>query len=113
MLGALIAWLVTCRASIGELSVDNLGENYPMLAGNVTALGLSLIVTTILSFVFPQNFDWDVMRHGIRMVELDGTDALKTSGEDSKEGLGRALRCARRLPAAVVTGSLCCHRWPV
>ena len=53
-----------------------------------------MIVTTVLSFAFPQNFDWDVMRTGIRMIEMDGTDALATSGEDSAEALEGALKCA-------------------
>lgn len=63
-----------------------------MLAGNVAALGVSCIVTIVLSFVFPQDFDWDIMRNGIRMVEQDGTDKLADSGEDSEEGLDAALR---------------------
>jgi hypothetical protein len=99
-IGAVIAWLVTCKAYYHKIDVDSLGGNYPMLAGNVTALGLSLIVTTVLSCIFPQNFDWEKMRTGIRVVEIDGTDALKTSGEDSKEGLQEALRCARSSPAS-------------
>ena len=188
MVGAIIAWLVTCASLYDEVNVDNLGKDYPMLAGalscgssapspsscdlcaaadrpctyaarrtacwcsaasqtwlaaagpavaprasehampaqhlracasrtcvsqlciqvhamcaqmratcvagNVTALGFSLIVTTVLSFAFPQNFDWDVMRTGIRMIEMDGTDALATSGEDSAEALEGALKCA-------------------
>ena len=97
LLGALIAWLVTCKATEGEINVDNLGANYPMLAGNVTALGLSTIVTAVLSFAFPQNFDWEAMRSGIRMIEADGTDALAETGEDSEEGLGKALRCVAHL----------------
>ena len=93
-LGALVAWLVTCKAYYGSVNVDNLGGDYPMLAGNVTALGLSLIVTTVVTFIKPDNFDWDKMRTGIKMIEMDGTDLLKTSGEDSEEGLNAALKCA-------------------
>lgn len=85
------------RMSKSKCSGRSLTRATAPCAGNVTALGFSLIVTTVLSFVFPQNFDWDVMRTGIRMVELDGTDLLANSGEDSAEGLESALKCASQL----------------
>lgn len=113
MVGALIAWLVTCAAHVGDINVDNLGTDYPMLAGNVTALGLSCIVTSVLSYAMPQNFDWDVMRQGIHMIEVDGTDKLAAEGEDSEEGLHSALKCAfhshpcSRLSASAVRRSVC------
>ena len=93
-LGAIVVWLITCKAYYGSVNVKNLGGDYPMLAGNVTALGLSLIVTTAVTFIKPDNYDWDNMRTGIRMIEVDGTDLLKVSGEDSEEGLHKALKCA-------------------
>ena len=93
-IGAIIVWLVTCAATEGDINVDNLGADYPMLAGNVTALGLSLIVTTALSFAMPQNFDWEVMKNGIKMIEQDGTDKLAKEGEDSEDALRDALKYA-------------------
>lgn len=102
--GALIAWLVTCQAEFGEINVDNLGSNFPMLAGNVTALGLSLIVTTVVTLVRPEDYDWEEMKKGIDLIEEDGTDKLADQGEDSEESLREALRCAAllfcTLPAA-------------
>jgi hypothetical protein len=89
-----ICWLVTCAVMEKEINVDNLGKDYPMLAGNVAALGVSCIVTTVLSYAMPQNFDWQVMREGIHMIELDGTEKLADEGKDSEEGLRDALRCA-------------------
>lgn len=74
--------------------MDNLGADYPMLAGNVAALGVSCIVTSILSFVAGEDFDWDVMRNGIKMIEYDGTDKLADEGSDSFESLERALKYA-------------------
>jgi hypothetical protein len=81
-IAALVAWLVTCQAYYGTIDIDTLGGDYPMLAGNVCALGVSAIVTTIFSFAMPENFDWDIMRNGIEMVEQDGTDKLD-DGRDS------------------------------
>jgi urea-proton symporter len=94
MIAAVICWLVTCAMTEGSISVDNLGADYPMLAGNVAALTVSLIVTTIMSYIYPQNFDWDIMRNGIEMIEDDGTDKLAEEGADSAEGLEKALTYA-------------------
>lgn len=89
---AIICWLVVCQTEMGEINVDNLGADYPMLAGNVAALGVSCIVTTIMSFVAGEDFDWDIMRNGIKMIEYDGTDKLADEGQDSFEALERALK---------------------
>lgn len=93
-IAALICWLVTCSQTEGAINVDNLGADYPMLAGNVAALGVSLIVTTILSYTHGEDFDWEIMRQGIRMIEVDGTDKLADEGADSAEGLDKALTYA-------------------
>ena len=97
MVAAIIAWLVTCRITEGDINVANLGADYPMLAGNVAALGVSLIVTTIMSFVAGEDFDWEVMRTGIKMIEADGTDKLAEDGAHSVEGLNKALTYVPRL----------------
>lgn len=56
---ALIAWLVTAQKQCGSLSVECTGSNYPMLAGNVTALLSPLIFVPILTFAFgQQKYDW-------------------------------------------------------
>lgn len=100
-IGALVAWLVVCKAYEGDINVDNLGADYPMLAGNVTALGLSLIVTTVVSYIYPQDFDWNIMKERIRMIEQDGTDKLAEAGKDSEEGLRDALRFTTRWGSAL------------
>lgn len=110
-LGAVVAWLVTCQAYYKTIDVDTLGGDYPMLAGNVTALGLSTIVTAILSYMYPQNYNFDDMKNGIRMIEEDGTDKLDDEGEDSIEGLNKALRWTLRWGTALTV--LLVVVWPV
>lgn len=91
---AIICWLVVCKVEQGEINVDNLGADYPMLAGNVAALGVSCIVTSIMSYVAGEDFDWEIMRNSIKMIEYDGTDKLAEEGQDSFEALERALKYA-------------------
>ena len=102
---AIICWLVTGSQTEGAITVDNLGADFPMLAGNVAALGVSSIVTSILSFTHGEAFDWEVMRQGIRMIESDGTDKLAQEGADSVEGLNDALTCE----PPCLTPSLCAN----
>jgi Na+/proline symporter len=68
--GGLITWLATARALSGTLSIATLGGDFPMLAGNVTAIGFSALLCTVISLIKPQNFDWELMKE-IPMVEDD------------------------------------------
>jgi urea-proton symporter len=59
---ALIAWLVTAQKQCGGLTVECTGSNYPMLAGNVTALLSPVIFIPVLTFAFgQQKYDWHSM----------------------------------------------------
>ncbi|KAI9007402.1 hypothetical protein BC832DRAFT_614577 [Gaertneriomyces semiglobifer] len=55
----LIAWLVTCKAYYGYIDIVTSGENYPMLAGNLTSLVVSGLVSTIISLLQPDNYDFE------------------------------------------------------
>lgn len=56
---ALIAWLVTAKKECGALTVACTGSNYPMLAGNVTALLSPIVFIPVLTFAFgQQKYDW-------------------------------------------------------
>lgn len=75
---ALIAWLVTAQKQCGSLSVDCTGSNYPMLAGNVTALLSPIIFVPVLTYVFGvQNFDWSTLKTGIS--KADDTDVVRSA----------------------------------
>lgn len=105
---AIICWLVVCKIEHGDINVDNLGLDYPMLAGNVAALGVSCIVTTIMSYVAGEDFDWDIMRNSIKMIEYDGTDKLADEGQDSFESLERALKKVSHLNHVITPPRLFC-----
>lgn len=65
---AIIAWLVSTSALYGEINIDNTGENYPMLTGNLVAICFSGIVCTIVSLANPDDYDWESTKN-IAMVE--------------------------------------------
>eukprot|EP01025_Chloroclados_australasicus_P032562 TRINITY_DN329_c0_g3_i3.p1 TRINITY_DN329_c0_g3~~TRINITY_DN329_c0_g3_i3.p1 ORF type:complete len:665 (-),score=74.41 TRINITY_DN329_c0_g3_i3:419-2413(-) len=91
MICAFIAWLSQCAREYDDINVDNLGENFPMLAGNVVAIGMSGIICTAYSLRYPHNFDWAKLKE-IPLIEQDGSADLAEEGEDSAEGLLGALR---------------------
>lgn len=49
---SLVAWIVTAQRLSGELTVDTLGANYPMLAGNVVALVSPCIIIPVLTLIY-------------------------------------------------------------
>ncbi|CAM9212257.1 unnamed protein product [Sphacelaria rigidula] len=65
---AVVAWLVSASALEGEVTIDTLGMNYPMLTGNLVAICLSGIVCIAISLANPDDYDWESTRQ-IRMVE--------------------------------------------
>eukprot|EP00965_Chrysotila_dentata_P032160 1072643-Pleurochrysis_carterae.AAC.4 len=59
-IGAFIAWMVTAAArNDGTVDYDTLGQNEPMLAGNLVAILLSGLVCAVVSLIKPQNYDWE------------------------------------------------------
>lgn len=68
--GAVITWCAVAKGLTGEVTIDTLGQDLPMLAGNLVAIFLSAIVCITVSFIRPQNYDWALMKD-IPTVEAD------------------------------------------
>merc|ERR1739848_823297 len=70
MILAVVTWLVAASAQSGAISIDTLGANEPMLAGNVVAICSSGIIHALFSLAKPQNYDFKSMKE-IKMLEDD------------------------------------------
>jgi Na+/proline symporter len=68
---AVITWLVACSIQSGSITIDNLGKNEPMLAGNLVAILSSGIIHFVYSCWRPQVFSFDELDERIRLVEND------------------------------------------
>ena len=83
----LITWIVCslferdANGKHGTVDLDTLGGNYPMLAGNVMAIGMSGIVCTVMSKMNPQNFDLTTLKDGIALID----DKLPDLGDEEKD----------------------------
>ncbi|KAJ7192584.1 solute symporter family transporter [Mycena pura] len=62
LMAGLIAWLVTAKVHYGEITVATTGLEYPTLAGNLAAIMTGLILSAAVSWLKPDDFDWEVTR---------------------------------------------------
>jgi len=92
-IGSVIAWIVVAATEndgmvcggdecIKNGKVDTLGTLKPQLAGNLTALLLSALVCSIVSFSKPQNFDWKIYSEKISLIDDDGGSATSSEVPD-------------------------------
>jgi hypothetical protein len=73
----LTAWLATAKSYYGEITVETTGMLYPTLAGNLASIMTGLIVTTVITLIKPDNFDWEITR-AINAVVTDGMRQVDT-----------------------------------
>jgi Na+/proline symporter len=88
----LIAWLVEAKQYYGELTVATTGASYPTLAGNMAGVLTGLIVTVVISYIKPDDFDWEITRsfNAVNTSPVDEAAALDSqdqslAGTDSEE----------------------------
>jgi urea-proton symporter len=83
LIAGLIAWLVTAYQYFGELTVASTGEEYSTLAGNLAAVMTGLIVTVVVSWFKPQNFDLSITR-AINSEPMEAVLAGEVQPENDK-----------------------------
>lgn len=79
MLLAIMVWLITCKAYLGEITVDNLSNRWVSFAGNASALALGGIFSIGFSLIWPDNFDWNDIRNKTILAERPSVSSV---GED-------------------------------
>lgn len=85
-----ITWIVAAIIDTGEVTVDSLGNQYPMLAGNLVSILSSGFICTVISIMKPQLTDWSETKK-IDMLEEDPNAHLAKQGEDSLEAMNQAF----------------------
>lgn len=102
MISAFIGWFsFASAANDGVISVATLGQDYPLVTGNILSLCVSPLLAVVISLAQGgQNFDWKILETASSgyMVENDKHAVLKeTGGSDSKEAMNRAMYITLRL----------------
>merc|ERR1712151_1250076 len=87
MLLAVSSWLSVAAMQYGELSLETLGQNEPMLIGNVVAIASSGLIHVGFSLAWPQDYDFasmgeiEVLDEDLDTVSQEGVEVLAESLE--------------------------------
>jgi SSS family transporter len=94
LIAAMVGWIVAASSlNGGVVDKNTLGQDYPMLTGNLLSLCISPIICVLISLAAPQNFDWAELteKTGTYLIEEDRHAALKDDDtEDGKAAIDRA-----------------------
>lgn len=134
---AMVAWFLKAHQEYGEITVASLSGNLPLVAGNMMSLCGPLLLTPLITFIRPDDYDWNLLHDAIRPeVEDETTDinrpeggpsgtstppkiesptiksAVEPSAQDSKNSI--LLRSRTRAIVASIALTLCfLILWPV
>ncbi|KAL5333205.1 putative sodium/proline symporter [Aspergillus crustosus] len=78
----LIAWFCTTYTHHGVISIATLSSNLPLVAGNITALCSPLVFTPLITFLNPDNFDWNILKEKIHRGDDERVTVSAANPED-------------------------------
>ncbi|GAA5902571.1 hypothetical protein JCM5296_002327 [Sporobolomyces johnsonii] len=102
----LIGWLV-CTSALngGSLTMETTLQDYPMLTGNVLSIGISAIICTIGSLIWPENYDFEETRrlhaHSEASEEIPPSPSNLSASLDENEKIKQDVSSLTVDPAAV------------
>lgn len=64
-IAAIIAWFLTAYTHVGNITLASLSQNLPLVAGNMMALTGPILLTPLLTYIKPDNFDWRIFKEQI------------------------------------------------
>lgn len=59
---AILAWLLTARHEYGTINITTLQGNLPLVAGNMMSLTGPILLTPLITYIRPENFDWEIFK---------------------------------------------------
>ncbi|KAI1635736.1 putative sodium/proline symporter [Biscogniauxia mediterranea] len=59
---AIAAWLATAYTHHGEVTISSTSQNLPLVAGNMMSLCGPVVLTPLITYIRPQNFEWEVLK---------------------------------------------------
>ncbi|KAL1852574.1 hypothetical protein Plec18170_005705 [Paecilomyces lecythidis] len=58
----ILAWLLTARHGYGTINITTLQGNLPLVAGNMMSLTGPILLTPLITYIKPENFDWEIFK---------------------------------------------------
>lgn len=59
---AVLAWLLTAYTHYGSVTIATTSEVLPLVAGNMMSLCGPIVVTPLVTYIRPDNFDWQILK---------------------------------------------------
>jgi len=81
----MLGWMIGCWKIYGLINVTNLALPYSAISGSAPGLIMSTLATLLLTWIFPDNYDWE----GTRAIAAIAVNSQESS-VDEKEELGDA-----------------------
>jgi len=79
LVAGIAVWLGVTQSLFGVITIKTTFDNYPMLAGNLTALVGSGLVTVIISLINPDNFDFNETKTKLQQLTDDEIEGVTTA----------------------------------
>ncbi|ORZ22324.1 Sodium:solute symporter family-domain-containing protein [Absidia repens] len=96
LIAALITWLVTTYGMYGKITVDTTSQNMPLMAGNLVALFSPIPCTLLLTFLNPDNFDFEATRN-IQLVNDSENVPEQVAKQQSADNTGDYIPTAEEM----------------
>lgn len=77
----IIAWFTLTYTMYGDITIDTLSGNLPLVAGNIVALGSPLVLTPLITYISPENFDWNILKDELKRGSDEHITVSATSPE--------------------------------
>ncbi|KAJ9322339.1 hypothetical protein DTO027B5_4892 [Paecilomyces variotii] len=61
-IAGIIAWLLTALHGYGTINITTLQGNLPLVAGNMMSLTGPILLTPLITYIRPENFDWEIYK---------------------------------------------------
>jgi hypothetical protein len=62
----ILAWFLKAHTEYGEINITTLSGNLPLVAGNMMSLCGPLVLTPLITYIKPDNFDWMILKTDIQ-----------------------------------------------
>ena len=77
------AWLTSASMLYGEITMSSTGQNAPLLIGNLSAISIGAIVSIVGSIARPENFNFEVMKQRILVVDAKIRSRIEQDTDES------------------------------
>ncbi|PWY83435.1 putative sodium/proline symporter [Aspergillus heteromorphus CBS 117.55] len=80
----ILAWILKAYTEYGTITITTLSENPPLVAGNMMSLCGPLVLTPLITFLGPEDFDWEILKTQIKSDQPESEVDIQHELENEK-----------------------------